>query len=373
LRYNPRQGPRASTIALTADLIGTHLHTLSRFTERLPLLPGKPSVRYAATVALCLVALWLRWELDGAFPPGYPFVSFFPAVIVSSFLFGPRPGLVAAVLCGLFAWYVFIPPRLTFGFDGGTLTAMLFYTGVVAVDIALVHLMQAANARLLAAREAVRQLAEERGQLVARTEVLFQEMQHRVGNNLQMVGAVLSLQMRNLNEPVARRALSDAASRLQVIGNIQRQLYRQDGQLAPLDVFLREVCAKMMASSAPPGITCTVAAETDIVLRPDSAVPVALIVTEAIANALEHGFAQGREGTIAVRAARRDGIVVLEVEDDGAGLAPGFDLAAATSTGLRISRVLSQQLEAEMTLCGGADSGACMTLRVPISRLAGPA
>lgn len=351
--------------------LGPELNTLSRFTERLPLLPGQPLVRYVATLVLCLIALWLRWALDNDFPPGYPFVSFFPAVILSSFLFGPRPGIVAALLCGLFAWFVFIPPRMTFVLNGGTLVAMAFYTGVVTVDIWLVHLMQAANARLRTAREDVRQLAEERGQLVERSELLFQEMQHRVGNNLQMVGAVLSLQMRGLSEPIARKALSDAAARLQVIGNIQRQLYRQDGQLVPLDSFLGEVSRKIMASSAKPGITCTLDAEPDIILRPDSAVPVALIVSEAIVNALEHGFADRPGGAIKLQVTRRDDTIRLSVEDDGHGLPAGFDPAAADSVGLRISRVLTQQLGAEMVL-ENRESGACMTLHLPLSRLAEP-
>ncbi|MEE4450721.1 sensor histidine kinase [Novosphingobium resinovorum] len=345
------------------------MNSLSRFTERLPLLPGKPAVQYGSTLALCLLALWLRWALDSAFPPGYPFLTFFPAVILSSFLFGPRPGILAALLCGIFAWYVFIPPRMAFAFDHGTLTAMAFYIGVVVVDIALVHFMQAANARLHQAREEVRQLAEERHRLAERSELLFQEMQHRVGNNLQMVGAVLSLQMRHLTEPTARRALSDAAARLQVIGNIQRQLYHQDGRLVPLDRFLREVCAKTMASSARPGITCAVEAAGDITLRPDSAVPVALIVTEAIANAIEHGFAERPQGAITVRLARTGTVVVLQVEDDGLGLPAGFDPASADSIGLRISRVLSQQLEGEIAL-ENRESGARMTLSLPLSRLA---
>ncbi|WP_082699617.1 sensor histidine kinase [Novosphingobium barchaimii] len=344
---------------------------MSRFTERLPLLPGRPFLRYGATLGLCVFALWLRWALDGAFPPGYPFLTFFPAVILSSFLFGPRPGVLAAVVCGIFAWYVFIPPRMTFGTDGGTATAMLFYLGVVTVDIWLVHLMQAANARLNTAREEVRLLAEERGQLADRAELLFQEMQHRVGNNLQMVGAVLSLQMRTLSEPTARKALSDAAARLQVIGNIQRQLYRQDGQLVPLDRFLTEVSGKIMASSARPGITCHVDAEPGIILRPDSAVPVALIVSEAIANALEHGFTGRPAGRIALCVARRDAAIVLSVEDDGIGLPLSLDPASTESIGLRISRVLSQQLGAEMKL-ESRESGACMTLNLPLSRLAEP-
>lgn len=345
------------------------MNSLSRFTERLPLLPDRPLIRYAVTVILCVFAFWLRWALDAAFPPGYPFLTFFPAVILSSFLFGPRPGVVAAVLCGLFAWYVFIPPRTAFAFDHGTLTAMLFYTGVVVVDIALVHFMQAANARLHHAREEVRALAEERRQLAERAELLFQEMQHRVGNNLQMVGAVLSLQMRALTEPVARRALSDAASRLQVIGNIQRQLYHQDGRLVALDRFLGEVCAKTMASSARVGIACSVEAQGGITLRPDSAVPVALIVTEAIANALEHGFPDRESGTITVRLARVEEGVTLQVEDDGRGLPPGFDPVTTQSIGLRISRILSQQLEGRIALENHV-GGTRMTLELPLSRLA---
>lgn len=341
---------------------------LSRFTERLPLLPERPAVRYATTVGLCLFALWLRWTLDAAFPPGYPFLTFFPAVILSSFLFGPRPGTLAAVICGLFAWYVFIPPRMAFALDTRTLTAMTFYTAVVATDIALVHFMQSANARLHAAREEVRALAEERRQLAERAELLFQEMQHRVGNNLQMVGAMIALQMRGLTEPTARRALSDASARLQVIGDIQRQLYRHDGELVSLDDFLREVCAKTMASSARPGITCTIDAAPGITLRPDSAVPVALIVTEAVANALEHGFAGRHSGAIVVRLTRDGDVMLLQVEDDGAGLAPGFVPAEADSLGLRISRVLSRQLDGEIAL-EGRESGACMTLRLPLARL----
>ncbi|AIT79340.1 histidine kinase [Novosphingobium pentaromativorans US6-1] len=356
--------------------MGTDLSKISRFTERLPLLSGMPPVQYGVTLALCLLALLLRWELDGAFPPGYPYLTFFPAVIITSFLFGPRPGIVAAVLCGLFAWYFFIPPRLSFHGDSGTVTALLFYGGVVAVDIGLVHLMQAANRRLLDARENVRELAEERGRLADRSELLFQEMQHRVGNNLQMIAAVLSLQLRGLNEPSARNALSDAVSRLQVIGRIQRQLYRPDGDLMPLDSFIREVVGQLMVSNGRPGIACNIEADSGIVLRPGTAVPLALILSEAVANALEHGLCERESGTILVKVLQRDDDILLSVEDNGAGLPDGFDLEKADSVGLRISRLLSQQLEGRMILenRGSAphSSGARMTMVLPASQMRAP-
>jgi len=349
------------------------LSKISRFTERLPLLNGMPMVQYGVTLALCMFALLLRWELDGAFPPGYPYLTFFPAVIISSFLFGPRPGIVGALVCGLFAWYFFIPPRQSFGGDGGTVTALLFYAGVVAVDISLVHLMQAANGRLLAARENVRELAEERGRLAERSDLLFQEMQHRVGNNLQMIAAVLSLQLRGLHEPTARSALSDAVSRLQVIGRIQRQLYRPDGELMPLDRFISEVVGQLMLSNGRPGIACKIEAESGIVLKPNSAVPLALILSEAVANALEHGLRDRESGTILVKAHRYDEAIHLSVEDNGHGLPEGFDLDGADSVGLRISRLLSQQLDGQMALenrnSSPESAGARMTMILPASQM----
>jgi len=345
------------------------LDNLTQFTQRLPLFADRPALRYGATILLYLLALAARFGADSLFPSGYPFVSFFPAVILSAFLFGARPGVLASVLCGLSAWYFFIFPRYTFATDSPTIMAMLFFWGVCCIDITLVHLMQRANGTLHATQEDVRALADERGQLVERAQVLFQELQHRVGNNLQMVGAVLSLQMRNLAEPSAKKALADAAARLQVIGNIQRQLYRHDGALVPLDVFLEEVSSKVMASSSHAGIRCQVDADEGIVMRPDSAVPMALILSEAIANALEHGFAGRDEGLIAVRVERSQEEIVLTVTDDGAGLPPGFDAASTDSIGLRISRVLSQQLGARHAI-ETQECGARMTLRVPSSRLA---
>lgn len=347
-----------------------------QFIERLPLIPQRPLVRYGITIMLCVLATWIRWELDDAFPPGYPYLTFFPAVILSSFLFGPRPGIVAALICGFSAWYLFIPPRFGLALDYRTLVSLAFYTGVVVVDIALVHLMQRANARLHAAQEEVQVLAEQRGILAERTELLFQELQHRVGNNLQMIGAVLSLQMRGLEEPTARRAIGNAAGRLQVIGRIQRQLYRSDGELVPLDRFIRELSGQVMDSSGREGITCEVHVETGIVLRPDAAVPVALILSEAMANALEHGLASRDKGSIHVSVRRESEAIALTVEDDGHSLAADFDSEQAQSIGLRISRVLSRQLEARFTLENiagdSARNGARMTLLLPACRAADP-
>lgn len=340
--------------------------------EQLPLLADRRWLAYVFVVVLSLLAWMVRLTLDYVFPPGFPYLTFFPVVILSSFLFGRAPGTVSAILCGLLAWYFFIPPVYSFGLQRGTAVALIFYVGVVSVDIALIHWMQRANRRLLAERERNRQLAddrgrlaEERGRLAEQTELLFSELQHRVSNNLQMVGAVLSLQKRGVSDPTARQALDDASSKLQMIGRIQRQLYSTSGEQVTLDVFLPELANDLIAAGGKPGVRCSIAAEPGIMLPPDAAIPLALIMAEAVANAIEHGFAEREHGCIAIELARNAGQIELSVHDDGHGLPPGFDFAHATSLGLKVARTLASNLDASLTI-EAADPGTRLKLTIPV-------
>lgn len=325
--------------------------------ERLPLLAGRPLLAYAISLGMCGLAWWLRFTLDPVFPPGFPYLTFFPAVILSSFLFGRGPGTLAAVVCGLLAWWYFIPPA-GFALTTGTTIALLFYAFVVAVDILLIHWMQGANHRLRDERERSALLAE-------RTELLFSELQHRVSNNLQMVGAVLTLQKRGVADPAARKALDDAAAKLHVIGRIQRQLYGTAGEQVALDAFLGQLAADVVAAGGKPGVTHRVDAAPGVLIPPDKLIPVALIMSEAIANAIEHGFAGRERGHIDVAVRRDVERLELSVRDDGVGLPPGFSTEDATSLGLRIARTLAAQLGAVFEVAP-TPTGAVTRLALPL-------
>lgn len=330
---------------------------LSFAMERLPLLRERRVLAYALTSQFVALGWAVRWTLDAAFPPGFPYLTFFPAVILSSFLFGRGPGIFAAVICGLLAWYFWIPPFHTLMVTRGTVVAMGFYAFVVSVDIALIDAMQRGNHRLVQQRELSAQLAE-------RTETLFHELQHRVSNNLQMVGALLALQQRQVKDEGARVALGDAAAKIQLIGRIQRQLYSTSGEQVPLGQYLRELAADVVNADGRDGVSCRVVADDDIMLPADMAIPLALIMAEAMANAVEHGF-KGRDGgRISVSLAREPSGISLCVEDDGAGLPPGFDLARASSLGLRMVRGLARQLKATLTL-DSVPGGTVMRLSLP--------
>ncbi|HEX8388739.1 MAG TPA: histidine kinase dimerization/phosphoacceptor domain -containing protein [Sphingomonas sp.] len=325
--------------------------------ERLPVRGLHPIVAPAATLAIVAFAFAARTAVGPWLPPGIPFITFFPAVVVASILFGWRSGALAAVLGGLIAWYAFIPPALVFSLDLDVIIALSVYALVTGTEVALVHWMQLANARLAAERELSARLAEMR-------ELLFRELQHRVSNNLQVAAALLSLQRRKVAHEDARAALDEASRRLALIGRISRQLYDAGGGTRSLADFLQPLCADVIEASGRTGVDLTVRAEADAPLSSEQAVPVALVVAEAISNSIEHGFAGRTGGRIDVALRRTEGAVDVEVADDGHGLPRGFELDRSDSLGLRIAAMLADQLGGRFTLEPRA-AGAVARLTLP--------
>lgn len=310
--------------------------------ERLPLARERRWLAYGFAILASLTGLLVRWEIHNVLPPGFPFITFFPAVIVTAFLFGFGPGVLSALLSGLAAWYWFIPTR-GFDLDYNSAVAMGFYVLIVTVDIVLVHWMQRANHRLAAERLRANALAETR-------ETLFRELQHRVGNNLQMVASLLSLQKRGIAETEAVKALDDASRRVATVGRIQRTLYSAQGDQLELGPSLKTILCDTIAAAARPDVKARFENRIgDVSIAPASAIPAALVLAEAVSNALEHGFARAG-GTIEVTLSEGEQCYVVTVDDDGVGLPADFVFDASTTLGLRIARNLAASLGGHFTL-----------------------
>lgn len=305
--------------------------------ERLPLAQDKPWFVFGTTAALMGVALLLRFLLLPWVPRGMPFLVFYPVIVGTAVLFGIWAGAFAGIIGILLAWYFFLP-GVGFALGVGVPFALSLYAAVIASSLALIRFLQLALKRANAAREVSRKLAESR-------ETLFRELQHRVGNNLQVVSALLSLQKRKLSDPAAIAALEEAADRVQLIGQIQRQLYDLDGQQQAMDDLLALVVEDCLESFARDDVDYSIAVEAGLKMSPDQAIPVSLIVYEAVANAVEHGFAD-RGGSVAVNARFAGEWIEVCVVDDGVGLPPGFTLCQSPSMGLKLSSTMAGQ-------CGG--------------------
>ncbi|ODN72254.1 sensor histidine kinase [Methylobrevis pamukkalensis] len=316
-------------------------------TTRAPRLGMLVAVGSVVAAALC------RYLADSLLPPGFPFLTFFPAVILTAFFYGLWPGIVAALLSTAAAWQFFMPhgPEAT----RGTVVALVFFASVTAVDLAIIHFMQVAQDRLRRERALSARLAEE-------NRTLLHEAQHRISNNLQMLSSLLSLQKSGVRDEAARQAIGEAASRVKLIGKIQRDLYgRAEGEAAAL---IEELARDTLAAAGASHVTLT-ADLGNLPLSPDVVTPIGLVVLELVSNSVEHG-GSGRPLAITVTL-RRDGTdAVLTVVDDGIGLAPGFDPAAGRSLGLRLVQALTQQIGGVIAFSSGDGGiGTRVDLRFP--------
>lgn len=314
--------------------------------ERLPLLTDRPAIAIAATLGVCALAFALRQAVAPVIVEGFPYLSFFPAVLLVGVLFGVWMGLVSGLITLALGWHFFLPAQHRVVFPGGPPNAVIVYAVVIGALLWLIHQVHRSTARLVDERERSRQLAETR-------QLLFRELQHRVSNNLQVASALLSLQRQAVEDDASRLALDHAAQRLTVIGSISRQLYDEEGRPRAIRAFIEPLCHDVVRASGREDIGTDVIADDSLTLGSKAAVPVALIVTEALANALEHGYAGRWGGRIEVAASPwREGGLLVEIRDDGKGLPPGFTLAEHGGLGLRIASLLAKQIGGRFELEG---------------------
>lgn len=307
-----------------------------------------PAARWGIAAAAFLAALGLRLALEAHLPPGFPFLTFFPAVIVTAFLCGARAGAAVAAASFLAAWWFFIPPTGAFALTAASATALAFFALIAAVDIALIHGLIRTLCRVEEERE--------------RNATLFTEMQHRISNNLAVVSALLALERRRVEDPAARRALDDAGRRLELVSRLHRRLHAPGAAMGP---FLEELCRDVLEAGASRGVTCEVAAEP-LPVTPAQAIPLALATAELLANAIEHAFPGRAAGRVAVALRREaDGTAALTVQDDGVGLPPGFAAEEARSLGLSLVGQLARQLGGSFALEGAG--GTLARLRFPLA------
>ena len=184
-------------------------------------------------------------------------------------------------------------------------------------------------------------VALEHGRMALRG-VLAQEIHHRVKNNLQTVASLLRLQAR-VDGVDPRKALGDSVNRILAIAAVHEELteHREDTvDLAELLERLRATLVQGLVS----GTEVTAELE-NVALEGQRATALALVFSELLGNALEHG---GRH--VAIRLARRDDSAVLSISDDGEGMA-----GSPEGTGLSIVRALvGDELRGSLSLVNGA-------------------
>jgi two-component system, sensor histidine kinase PdtaS len=181
--------------------------------------------------------------------------------------------------------------------------------------------------RLLASIARHAAVALEHGRAVMRG-VLAQEIHHRVKNNLQTVASLLRLQAASAGDVDPGKALDDSVNRILAIAAVHEVLTERRDDDVDLGELVERLRA-MLVQGLGRGKRVSSRLEP-ISLHGGRATALALVFSELLGNALEHGGAHVR-----ITLQRRDGDVVLAVADDGVGRGDRPD-----GTGLSIVRAL---------------------------------
>jgi two-component system, sensor histidine kinase PdtaS len=183
-------------------------------------------------------------------------------------------------------------------------------------------------------------------------EALLQEVHHRVKNNLQVIASLLSLQSGYIRDPHTLMQFQESQGRIHSMALIHEKLYQSE-TLASVDLadYVRTLANTLVRT-----YTSNADVKLETRLEPasvsiDTALPIGLMLNELLTNALKYGFPKGRSGRLLVAlSAEVDDHLNLQVQDDGVGLKPDFELEQAKTLGLRLVRMFAKQLRAEVTV-----------------------
>jgi two-component sensor histidine kinase len=229
--------------------------------------------------------------------------------------------------------------------QGHFLTLLRKSIAAAVVQIQLKRAKQFAESEIRAANVRLERLA-------AKQATLLREMNHRVGNSLQLITSMIRLQAAATQDPDARDVLRQAAERVIAVAQVHQRLYTSDDvrhvQMKP---YLAQLMAEQQIAAAERGCDLVLELE-DLRLTTDQAISIGVIVSELVTNALKYAYPD-TGGPIHVRLTMAaEGGCELVVEDYGVGPGNGEDVKG-TGVGGRIVDAMAKSLGATCETDGG--------------------
>lgn len=246
-------------------------------------------------------------------------------------------------------WEVTISPKLAFiGYPHSYESYFMLLLGLFSSALLVIVLKQRDDYLSRLSQEVsirTREL-EESNKL---KETLLREIHHRVKNNLQIASSLINLQKRKLTDTAMIDAFTSSQGRISAIALIHEKIYEdQDANAVDLKSYLRDLIKyhRKISPSVSYEIDCP-----DITIDLDTAVPIALITSELVVNALKHAFTdEGRENSLKILVKEGfDGQIDLAISDNGIGLPHNFNIDTVEGLGFEIVRKLCRQINSKFS------------------------
>jgi two-component sensor histidine kinase len=183
--------------------------------------------------------------------------------------------------------------------------------------------------------------------LAAEREVLLREVNHRVGNSLQIIASLLHLQANSTMQEDVKAALTNAMGRVAAVAQVHRRLYTShDLNSVLLNQYLDALLEDLRRSAEGNKMSRLTLRAEPIEIDPDRAVAIGIIVNELVMNAVKYAYPDGA-GPIHVELVAQGDNLVLSITDDGVGLNGRSD-PRSTGMGQRIVSAMASKLSASV-------------------------
>lgn len=188
-------------------------------------------------------------------------------------------------------------------------------------------------------------------QLLKDKSWLLKEMHHRIKNNLHIIMNLLEFQSSHLHDD-ALEAIKNSQSRIFSMSLIHQKLYQtEDTKTIDMVYYIPELVSYLKECFS---LQRTFRINMDIdhtAFHVTEAVPLGLIINEAVTNSMKHAFKDNLHGeiNISLKATGADQYELI-MADNGTGLSEDFDIENATSLGFQLIKGLSDQLEAQLRI-----------------------
>jgi two-component sensor histidine kinase len=168
-----------------------------------------------------------------------------------------------------------------------------------------------------------------RDRLLISMDATIREIHHRVKNNLQTISSLLRLQGRRLESPEAKGAIEESVRRIRSIALVHETLSRETGDDVSFNDIVRPLVRMVEESLLSPDRPVRVSVEGDAGKLPARvATPLAVVLTELLQNAVDHGYPEGMgfdwSGRVVVTLHNDGQQLQALVRDEGVGLPEGF-------------------------------------------------
>jgi len=207
--------------------------------------------------------------------------------------------------------------------------------------------MQARQRELDQKNTLIETLNSNQEKLLKEKEWLLKEVQHRVKNSLQVVTSLLYSQSLYLEDGAAIQAIKDSLRRMQAMSLIHQKLYQDNNTSTILmPEYIDDLVAYLHESFDADNHIVFERAIEPIELDVSQVLPLGLIFTEGIVNAIKYAFLKGQQGVVRLYLGYDGpGHLLLKISDNGIGLPAGLDAMEHNSLGLDLIQGLSKQLK----------------------------